>query len=44
MASIILAFAEQRDGKLKRAGLEAVSEVRRLAAALDADAVGALIA
>jgi electron transfer flavoprotein alpha subunit len=27
----ILTFAEQRDGKLRRASLEAVSEARRLA-------------
>ncbi len=33
----ILTFAEQRDGKLRRASLEAVSEARRLAGALGAD-------
>jgi electron transfer flavoprotein alpha subunit len=43
MASIILAFAEQRDGKLKRAGLEAVSEARRLATALGAEVAGVLV-
>ena len=32
----ILTFAEQRDGKLRRASLEVVSEARRLAGALGA--------
>ena len=34
MATTILTFAEQRDGKLRRASLEVVSEARRLAGAL----------
>lgn len=34
MASMILTFAEQRDGRLKRPSLEAVSEARRLAEGL----------
>ena len=33
---VILTFAEHRDGKVRRASLEAVSEARRLAAALQA--------
>jgi len=33
---VILTFAEQRDGKLRRASLEVVSEARRLASALGA--------
>jgi electron transfer flavoprotein alpha subunit len=33
---VILTFAEQRDGKLRRASLEVVSEARRLAGALGA--------
>ena len=32
----ILTFAEQHDGKLRRASLETVSEARRLAGALSA--------
>jgi len=39
MASTIITFAEQRDGKLRRASLEAVSEARRLA-----DTLGATVA
>ena len=34
---MILTFAEQRDGRLRRASLEAVSEARRLAGALGGD-------
>jgi electron transfer flavoprotein alpha subunit len=34
--AVILTFAEQRDGKLRRASLEVVSEARRLAPALGA--------
>jgi electron transfer flavoprotein alpha subunit len=34
--AIVLTFAEQRDGKLRRASLEVVSEARRLAGALAA--------
>ena len=40
--AMILTFAEQRDGKLRRASLEAVSEGRRLASALNAR-VGAVL-
>jgi electron transfer flavoprotein alpha subunit len=36
MATTILTFAEQRDGKLRRASLEVVSEARRLAGPLGA--------
>ncbi len=39
----ILTLAEQRDGKLRRASLEAVSEARRLAAALGATVSTAII-
>lgn len=39
----ILTFAEQRDGKLRRASLEAVSEAARLAAANNADVECVLI-
>jgi electron transfer flavoprotein alpha subunit len=42
MASI-LTFAEQRDGKLRRASLEAVSEARRLAGPLGAGVVAVVI-
>jgi electron transfer flavoprotein alpha subunit len=38
----IITFAEHRDGKLRRASLEAVSEARRLAGALGTD-VGAVV-
>jgi electron transfer flavoprotein alpha subunit len=39
----LLTFAETRDGKLRRASLEAVSEARRLADATDATVVAVLI-
>ncbi len=39
----ILTFAEQRDGKLRRASLETVSEARRLAGALGADVTAVVI-
>jgi len=39
----ILTFAEHRDGKLRRASLEAVSEARRLAGPLGASVTAALI-
>jgi electron transfer flavoprotein alpha subunit len=39
----ILTFAEQRDGKLRRASLETVSEARRLAGPLGADVVAVVI-
>jgi electron transfer flavoprotein alpha subunit len=39
----VLTFAEQRDGKLRRASLEAVSEARRLAAPLGAKVTSVLI-
>jgi electron transfer flavoprotein alpha subunit len=39
----ILAFAEQRDGKLRRASLEAVSEARRLAGGLGADVTAVVV-
>jgi electron transfer flavoprotein alpha subunit len=39
----ILTFAEQRDGKLRRASLEVVSEARRLAGALGASVTAVLI-
>ncbi len=42
MATIIT-FAEQRDGKLRRASLEAVSEARRLAASLKASVEAVLV-
>ena len=41
--AVILTFAEQRDGKLRRASLEAVSEARRLAGPLGAKVVSVLI-
>jgi len=41
--STILTFAEQRDGKLRRASLETVSEARRLAGALDADVAAVVV-
>ena len=40
----ILTFAEQRDGKLRRAALEAVSEARRLAEALGGATVVSVVA
>jgi len=43
MPKAILTFAEQRDGKLRRASLEAVSEARRLAAALGDGRVEAVL-
>jgi electron transfer flavoprotein alpha subunit len=39
----VLTFAEQRDGKLRRASLETVSEARRLAAALGARVAAVVI-
>src|SRR5262245_6545722 len=39
----ILTFAEQRDGKLRRASLEAVSEARRLAGALGGPVTAVLV-
>ena len=39
----ILTFAEQRDGKLRRASLEVVSEARRLAGALGATVTAVVI-
>jgi electron transfer flavoprotein alpha subunit len=39
----ILAFAEQRDGRLRRASLEVVSEARRLAAPLGATVTAVLV-
>ena len=39
----ILTFAEQRDGKLRRASLETVSEARRLAGALGADVAAVVV-
>ncbi len=39
----ILTFAEQRDGKLRRASLEAVSEARRLAGALGATVTAVVV-
>lgn len=42
MAGLILTFAEVRDGKLRRASLEALSEARRLAGA-DGGAVAAVV-
>jgi electron transfer flavoprotein alpha subunit len=39
----ILTFAEQRDGKLRRAALEAVSEARRLAGPLSASVTSVVI-
>ncbi|HEX9190206.1 MAG TPA: electron transfer flavoprotein subunit alpha/FixB family protein, partial [Vicinamibacteria bacterium] len=39
----ILTFAEQRDGKLRRASLEVVSEARRLAGGLGASVTAVLI-
>ena len=39
----ILTFAEQRDGKLRRASLEAVSEARRLAGALGGSVTAVLV-
>lgn len=42
MASI-LTFAEQRDGKLRRASLEAVSEARRLASSLGATVAAVVV-
>src|SRR5512139_2937056 len=39
----ILTFAEQRDGKLRRASLEVVSEARRLASSLGATVSAVLI-
>ena len=41
--ALILTFAEQRDGKLRRASLEAVSEARRLAGPLQAKVASVLI-
>jgi electron transfer flavoprotein alpha subunit len=41
--AVILTFAEQREGKLRRASLEAVSEARRLAATLGADVESVLV-
>ena len=41
--SVILTFAEQRDGKLKRASLETVSEARRLAGPLSASVTSVVI-
>ncbi len=41
--STILTFAEQRDGKLRRASLEVVSEARRLAGALGATVTAVLV-
>jgi electron transfer flavoprotein alpha subunit len=41
--SLILTFAEQRDGKLRRASLEAVSEAARLAGPLQAKVASVLI-
>jgi electron transfer flavoprotein alpha subunit len=41
--SLILTFAEQRDGKLRRASLEAVSEARRLAGALGGKVASVLV-
>ncbi len=40
---VILTFAEQRDGKLRRASLEVVSEARRLAGALGATVSAVLV-
>jgi electron transfer flavoprotein alpha subunit len=40
---VILTFAEQRDGKLRRASLEAVSEARRLAGPLGASVTTVVI-
>ena len=40
---VILTFAEQRDGKLRRASLETVSEARRLAGALAASVTTVVI-
>jgi electron transfer flavoprotein alpha subunit len=39
----ILAFAEQREGKLRRASLETVSEARRLAGRLGADVTAVVV-
>jgi electron transfer flavoprotein alpha subunit len=39
----VLAYAEARDGKLRRASLEAVSEARRLADALSASVVAVVV-
>lgn len=41
--SAILTFAEERDGRLRRASLETVSEARRLAGSLGASVVSVLI-
>jgi electron transfer flavoprotein alpha subunit len=41
--ALILTFAEQRDGKLRRASLEAVSEARRLAGSLGAKVATVLV-
>jgi electron transfer flavoprotein alpha subunit len=41
--ALILTFAEQRDGKLRRASLEAVSEARRLAGPLQAKVASVLV-
>jgi electron transfer flavoprotein alpha subunit len=43
MAAIILTFAEARDGKLRRAALEAVSEAKRLAPGLGAKVESVLV-
>jgi electron transfer flavoprotein alpha subunit len=43
VSATILTFAEQRDGKLRRPSLEAVSEARRLADALGGTVVAALV-
>jgi electron transfer flavoprotein alpha subunit len=43
MSGAILTFAEQRDGKLRRPSLEAVSEARRLADAQGGTVVSALV-
>ena len=41
--AIILMFAEQQDGKLRRASLETVSEARRLAGALGASVAAVVV-
>jgi electron transfer flavoprotein alpha subunit len=41
--AVILTFAEQRDGKLRRASLEVVSEARRLAGALGATVTAVVV-
>ena len=43
MASNILAFVEQREGRIKRPALEAVSEARRTAAKLGGKAFALVV-